>query len=84
MSDKEVAEAILGILHDFPTEKKCRYFPEQECLYKKEDEDGVNWCNNCVCWHGKVHKDTGAETIYHKHPGATALHASLLKGLYEE
>ena len=76
-----VVENILEILHDVPTETLCRYFEEeeQECLYKKEDEHGSNWCNNCVCWHVKVGNDTGVKTIYHKYPKASALHASLLK-----
>ena len=86
MEGKEAAEFILDILHDTPTEKICRYYPEeeQECLYKIEDEDGGNWCNNCPCWHAKVSTETGAQNIYQKHPGATALHASLLKDLYHE
>ena len=85
--DKEIAKAVHGvldILHDVPTEKVCRYFSEQECLYPGEDEHGKNWCNNCVCWHIKVGTDTGVETIYHRYPKATGLHASMLRSLYEE
>lgn len=84
MEAKEAAELILDILHDIPTEKMCRYSPEQACHYKIEDENGTNWCNNCCFWHAKITTETGAQNIYQKHPGATALHASLLKDLYEE
>lgn len=84
--DKETAEFILNILHDVPTEGICRYFEDekQKCLYKREDEGGSNWCNNCVCWHGYVGLNTGAKTVYHKHPGTSALHASLVKDLYTD
>lgn len=83
---KDAVSSILGMLHDMPTEGICRYFEdlEQECIYLKEDENGINWCNNCVMWHLKVNKDTGVETIYNKHPNAAALHASLLRDLYDD
>ena len=80
---KETAEFILNMLHDTPRKPDCRYYSGQECLYEYEDEEGLNWCNNCVCWHTKVASETGAETIYHKYPNATALHASMLKEVYE-
>ena len=78
-------EYILEILHDLPTEDKCRYYSVQECLYVKEGDNGLNWCNNCFYWHKHIAGIFGVGTVYEGKPkGCRVMHASLVKDLYEK